>query len=142
MTRSTSRLLTIRVHHRGHWTVAAYGSLKPLPTERLRRAYLHLSYSMTLSRLLDTTAHQNRSRRESDSHRPYDWRGQDCLVAEDQPDERENREHAGVRVPGPEQRALKLGELGILARKDTEKKCAAVLNGGHGNQQDTCDQFR
>ena len=29
MTRSMSRLLTIRVHHRGHWTVAAYGSLKP-----------------------------------------------------------------------------------------------------------------
>jgi hypothetical protein len=34
---------------------AAYGSLKPLPTERLRRAHLHLSYSRTISRLLDTT---------------------------------------------------------------------------------------
>src|ERR1019366_6147704 len=33
---------------------AASGSLKPLPTERLRRAHLHLSYSRTLSRLLDT----------------------------------------------------------------------------------------
>ena len=29
--------------------------MKPPPTRRLRRAYLHLSYSMTLSRLLDTT---------------------------------------------------------------------------------------
>jgi hypothetical protein len=35
-------------------TEAAYGSLKPPPTRRLRRALLHLSYSMTLSRLLDT----------------------------------------------------------------------------------------
>ena len=25
------------VHHRGHWTEAAFGSLKPLPTERPRR---------------------------------------------------------------------------------------------------------
>jgi hypothetical protein len=51
-----SRLLTTSVHHRGHWTVAAYGSLKPLPTERLRRAHLHLSYSMVLSHLLDTSS--------------------------------------------------------------------------------------
>jgi hypothetical protein len=29
--------------------------LKPPPTRRLRRAILHLSYSMTLARLLDTT---------------------------------------------------------------------------------------
>jgi len=47
------------VHHRGLWTAAAYGSLKPPPTRRLRRAYLHLSYSMTLSRLLDTTSHRS-----------------------------------------------------------------------------------
>ena len=32
----------------------AYGSLKPTPTDRLRRAFLHLSYSMMLSHLLDT----------------------------------------------------------------------------------------
>ena len=37
-------------------SAAASGSLKPPPTERLRRAHLHLSYSMTLSRLLDTTS--------------------------------------------------------------------------------------
>src|SRR5262249_46290828 len=35
-------------------TEAAYGCLKPPPTGRLRRANLHLSYSMTLSRLIDT----------------------------------------------------------------------------------------
>ncbi len=40
---------------------AAYGSLKPLPTERLRRAHLHLSYSRTISRLLDTTRSSNRT---------------------------------------------------------------------------------
>src|ERR1035437_3384814 len=34
---------------------AAYGSLKPPPTGRLRRVLLHLSHSMTLARLLDTT---------------------------------------------------------------------------------------
>jgi hypothetical protein len=34
---------------------AAHGGLKPSPTERLRRVFLHLSYSMALSRLLDTT---------------------------------------------------------------------------------------
>ena len=33
---------------------AAHGCLEPPPTKRLRRAYLHLSHSMTLSRLLDT----------------------------------------------------------------------------------------
>src|SRR5438309_11876901 len=42
------------VHHRGLWAEAAYGSLKPPPTRRLRRTYLHLSCSMTISRLLDT----------------------------------------------------------------------------------------
>jgi hypothetical protein len=36
-------------------TEAAYGSLKPPPTGRLRRVLLHLSHSMTLARLLDTT---------------------------------------------------------------------------------------
>src|ERR1700726_5133210 len=36
---------------------AAYGSLKPPPTGRLRRVHLHLSHSMTLARLLDTTPH-------------------------------------------------------------------------------------
>src|SRR5215813_248804 len=43
------------VHHRGLWTEAAYGSLKPPPTRRLRRTYLHLSYSMTIARLHDTS---------------------------------------------------------------------------------------
>src|SRR6516225_5242011 len=33
---------------------AAYGGLKPPPTRRLRRAHLHLPYSMTLAPLLDT----------------------------------------------------------------------------------------
>jgi hypothetical protein len=35
-------------------TEAARGGLKPSPTGRLRRAFLHLSCSMTLARLLDT----------------------------------------------------------------------------------------
>src|ERR1700745_1093935 len=35
-------------------TEAAHGSLKPPPTRRLRGATPHLSYSMTLARLLDT----------------------------------------------------------------------------------------
>src|ERR1700726_2668978 len=47
MWRSPPRLLT----------EAAYGSLKPPPTGRLRRVLLHLSHSMTLARLLDTTPH-------------------------------------------------------------------------------------
>ena len=34
------------VHHRGFLTEAASGSLKPPPTRRLRRIYLHLSYSI------------------------------------------------------------------------------------------------
>src|SRR6516165_12797121 len=42
------------------FTTAAFdrsssGGLKPPPTKRLRRVHLHLSYSMTLARLLDTT---------------------------------------------------------------------------------------
>ena len=45
------------VHHRGLSTEAAYGCLKSSPTGRLRRAFLYLSYSMTLARLLDTTCH-------------------------------------------------------------------------------------
>src|SRR5215472_7415025 len=44
------------VHYRSHWTEAARGSLEPPPTRRLRRTFLHLSYSMTLSHLLDTVA--------------------------------------------------------------------------------------
>src|SRR5215469_10973139 len=36
-------------------TEAAHSGLKPSPTGRLRRVLLHLSYSMALSRLLDTT---------------------------------------------------------------------------------------
>jgi hypothetical protein len=36
-------------------TVAAYGSLKPPLTKRLRRTYLHLSYSIELALFLDTT---------------------------------------------------------------------------------------
>src|SRR6516165_6842976 len=36
-------------------TEAAHGGWKPSPTGRLRRVLLHLSYSMALSRLLDTT---------------------------------------------------------------------------------------
>ena len=48
------------VHHRGFWpkqllAEAALGGLKPPPTGRLRRAFLHLSHSTTLARLLDTT---------------------------------------------------------------------------------------
>ena len=35
--------------------------MKPPPTRRLRRALLHLSYSMTISRLLDTTRSSNRT---------------------------------------------------------------------------------
>jgi hypothetical protein len=35
--------------------IVAHGGLEPPPTKRLRRVLLHLSYSMTLSRLLDTT---------------------------------------------------------------------------------------
>ncbi len=38
---------------------AASGSLKPLPTEQFRRAHLHLPYSRTLSRLLDTPSLRN-----------------------------------------------------------------------------------
>src|SRR5271169_5917703 len=50
---STHDVITVtpfnhNVHHRGHWTVAAYGCLKPPPTGRLRRAHLHLPHSMTL----------------------------------------------------------------------------------------------
>src|SRR3954453_2161152 len=35
-------------------TKAAPGGLEPPPTRRLRRTYLHLPYSLTLSRLIDT----------------------------------------------------------------------------------------
>src|SRR6516225_5489986 len=47
--------LNHNVHHRGLWTEAAYGSLKPPPTRRLRRTYLHLSYSTTIARFHDTS---------------------------------------------------------------------------------------
>src|SRR5947207_4893996 len=40
------------VHHRGHCAAAACGSLKPLPAERLRGTFPHLSYSMKLALLL------------------------------------------------------------------------------------------
>src|SRR5215471_3264508 len=53
------------VHHRGLWTEAAYGSLKPPPTRRLRRTYLHLSYSMTFTRLHDTSVAKNIERVDS-----------------------------------------------------------------------------
>jgi hypothetical protein len=43
------------VHHRGHCAAAACGSLKPLPAERLRGTFPHLSYSMKLALLLGTT---------------------------------------------------------------------------------------
>ena len=37
------------VHHRGHYAEAAYGCLEPAPISRLRRAYLHLGYSIVLT---------------------------------------------------------------------------------------------
>jgi hypothetical protein len=49
-----SRLLTITFTTDELWLVAAYGSLEPPPTRRLRRAHLHLSYSTTPLRLHDT----------------------------------------------------------------------------------------
>src|SRR5215467_10024237 len=54
-----SRLLTITFTTAAFGTEAAYGSLKPPPTRRLRRAHLHLSYSMALARLLDTIPTKN-----------------------------------------------------------------------------------
>src|SRR5215472_5367935 len=61
------------VHHRGLWTEAAYGSLKPPPTRRLRRTYLHLSYSMTFTRLHDTSAGAECCRRSGRSTDAPDW---------------------------------------------------------------------
>src|SRR5664279_6132906 len=58
-----SLLLTITFTTTAFRTAAAYGSLKPPPTRRLRRAFLHLSYSMTISRLPDTTTPVARSGR-------------------------------------------------------------------------------
>src|SRR5439155_26258779 len=43
------------VHHHGPCAAAACGSLKPLPAERLRGTFPHLSYSMKLALLLGTT---------------------------------------------------------------------------------------
>lgn len=37
------------VHHHGHWAKAADGGLKPAPRGRLRRACLHLEYSIVFS---------------------------------------------------------------------------------------------
>src|SRR5215831_7950110 len=59
------------VHHRGLWTEAAYGSLKPPPTRRLRRTSLHLSYSMTITRLLDTSTASKVARKRGDERRKY-----------------------------------------------------------------------
>jgi hypothetical protein len=53
MTRSSPRLFH-NVHHRDLAAEAAYGCLKPPPAGRLRRAHLHLSYSMALAFLHDT----------------------------------------------------------------------------------------
>src|SRR5215831_409665 len=53
MTRSQPRLFH-NVHHRDLATEAAYGCLKPPPAGRLRRAHLHLPYSMALACLHDT----------------------------------------------------------------------------------------
>src|SRR5215467_10219998 len=61
------------VHHRGLWTEAAYGSLKPPPTRRLRRTYLHLSYSMTFTRLHDTSAGAECCPRSGRSTDAPDW---------------------------------------------------------------------
>src|SRR5215469_10974104 len=43
------------VYHRDHCVAAACGSLQPLPAERLRGTFPHLSYSMKLAFLLGTT---------------------------------------------------------------------------------------
>jgi len=56
-----SRLLTITFTTAAFGTEAAYGSLRPPPTRRLRRVHLHLSYSTTISRLPDTTPAQTRT---------------------------------------------------------------------------------
>jgi hypothetical protein len=60
MTRSQPRLFH-NVHHRDLATEAAYGCLEPPPAGRLRRAYLHLSYSMALACLHDTISSQTPS---------------------------------------------------------------------------------
>ena len=55
LTRSNVTPFTITLTTAVFKTEAAYGGLKPPPTRRLRRTSLHLSHSMTLSRLLDAT---------------------------------------------------------------------------------------
>src|SRR5215472_9696875 len=60
-----SRLLTITFTTAVFRTEAAYGSLKPPPTRRLRGAHLHLSYSMALARLLDTIPTTKHAREEN-----------------------------------------------------------------------------
>jgi hypothetical protein len=83
MTRSLSRLFH-NVHHRNLAAEAAYGCLKPPPAGRLRRVHLHLSYSMVLAHLLDTSSPfqqvaaatvVTRPRRPTDRRsRPQRWR--------------------------------------------------------------------
>src|SRR6266581_4892529 len=60
------------VHHRGHCAAAACGSLKPLPAERLRGTFPHLSYSMKLALLLGTTEGSTLISLAA-SHPPYGW---------------------------------------------------------------------
>src|ERR1039457_4256569 len=50
MPKSRSGFLTITFTTAAFRTEAAYGCLKPAPTSRLRRAYLHLKYSIVLSK--------------------------------------------------------------------------------------------
>ena len=47
--RGLPRLLTVTFTTATFRTEAAYGCLKPAPTNRLRRAYLHLGYSIVLN---------------------------------------------------------------------------------------------
>jgi len=42
------------VHHLMVTQSAAYGCLKPIPVDRLRRAYLHHKYNIAISRFLGT----------------------------------------------------------------------------------------
>src|SRR3954463_8737018 len=56
-----SRLLTVTFTTAAFRTEAAYGCLKPAPTSRLRRAFLHLRHSTVFSEhVLGTTNPRNR----------------------------------------------------------------------------------